>query len=107
MNPPEANDPLDALLREENQYIDDRDFTARVLARLPRRRLGLRPALLLAVTVIGAVVAAFCLPWKELILPDPNSLFSTDSPTLSAWTLVLAVMGSLAWAAVSALQWED
>ena len=41
MNPPETNDPLDALLREQDKYIEDNGFTARVVAALPRRRRAL------------------------------------------------------------------
>jgi hypothetical protein len=102
MNQPEPQDPLDIRLREQNQYLDDNGFTARVLAGLPRRRPGRRPALLLGMTAIGLVLAAGCLPWKDLSL-----LAAPDSPALAAWTLVLPVMASLAWAAVAALQWED
>ena len=31
MNPSDTNDPLDALLREQNDYIEDNGFTARVM----------------------------------------------------------------------------
>ncbi|MEY4918699.1 MAG: hypothetical protein RL616_2612, partial [Verrucomicrobiota bacterium] len=58
MNPPEENDPLDALLREQNSYVEDGGFTARVVKSLPRRRRAwLRPAILLGTTAIGLVLA--------------------------------------------------
>ena len=38
MNLPETNDPLDALLREQNLYVEDNGFTMRVISALPRRR---------------------------------------------------------------------
>ena len=47
MNTPE--DPIDALLREQNAYVDDNGFTARVIKELPRRRRAwLRPTIMLS-----------------------------------------------------------
>ena len=58
MNPPEENDPVDALLREQNSYVEDGGFTARVIQSLPRRRRAwLRPVILL-----GAIRLARC--WR-------------------------------------------
>ena len=55
MNSPETNDPVDALLRAQNTYLDDHGFTARVSRALPRRRRAwLRPVILLSATAIGA-----------------------------------------------------
>jgi len=63
MNTPE--DPIDALLREQNTYVDDSGFTARVVKSLPRRRRAwLRPALLLGAVAIGSVLAILWLPWE-------------------------------------------
>src|SRR5208283_278691 len=67
MNPPESNDPLDALLREQDSYIEDNGFTARVVAALPRRRRAwLRPGFLLGAVTIGSVLAVGWLPWGNL-----------------------------------------
>jgi hypothetical protein len=108
MNPPETNDPLDAWLREQDKYIEDNGFTARVIAALPRRpRAWLRPAILLGATTIGSVLAALWLPWGNLPVLDSSALFSLDSQVLMPWVLVLTVMASLVWGTISALEWED
>ena len=59
MNPPENQDPLDALLRHDDAYVEDRGFTERVLTALPpRRRSWLRPAILLGSVLIGFALLA-------------------------------------------------
>jgi hypothetical protein len=109
MNPPETNDPLDALLREQDKYIEDNGFTARVVAALPRRsrRAWLRPAILLGATAIGSVLAVWWLPWGNLPVLDASALFSLNSQVLMPWVLVFSVMASLVWSTISALEWED
>ena len=108
MNPPENNDPLDALLREQNKYIEDDGFTARVVAALPRRRRALLcPIFLLGATTIGSVLAVLWLPWGNLPVPDLSALLSLDSQVLMPWVLVLSVMASLVWGTISALEWDD
>ncbi len=55
-------DWLDARLRDEQPYIDDAGFTARVVHQLPVRRRAprfLRSAILLAATLIASVIAFF------------------------------------------------
>jgi hypothetical protein len=108
MKSPEENDPLDALLREQNSYVDDGGFTARVIQSLPRRRRAwLRPVFLLAATVIGSALAVLWLPWKNLPVLDLSTLHSLNSQVLLPWVLVIVVVGSLIWSAIAALQWED
>jgi hypothetical protein len=108
MNSPEQNDPLDALLREQNSYIDDGGFTARVVQSLPRRRRAwLRPALLMSATAIGAVLAVLWVPWRSLPALDLSVLVSPNPQVLLPWVLVVTVIGSLLWSAVAAVQWED
>jgi hypothetical protein len=109
MNPPESNDPLDALLREQDKYIEDNGFTARIVAALPRRRrrAWLRPVLLLGTVAIGSVLAVLWLPWRNLPVLDSSALLSLDSQVLMPWLLVLLVMAALVWGAMSALEWED
>jgi hypothetical protein len=109
MNPPETNDPLDALLREQNPYVEDNGFTKRVISALPRRRpqSWLRPVLLLGATVIGSVLAVLWLPWKNLPVLNLSALLSLNSQVLLPWVLVLSVIASLVWATVDAVQWED
>jgi hypothetical protein len=109
MNPPEENpDPLDALLREQNQYIGDDGFTAKVLASLPRRRNAwLRPAIVSGATATGSVLAILWLPWKSLPALDSAALLSLNSQVLLPWFGVLVVMGVLVWNAIVMLQTED
>ena len=106
MNPPEANDPLDALLREQNTYIDDNGFCARVLAGLPahRRRTWLRPAIVLGATAVGYFLALWWIPWGLL---NPSALLSLNAQALLAYALLLAIGGSLVWGVIAALGWEE
>jgi hypothetical protein len=108
MNSPEEIDPLDALLREQNTYIDDGGFTARVVQSLPpRRRAWLRPALLIGATVTGSMLAVLWVPWGSLPALDLSAILSPNPQVLLPWVLAVAVLGSLIWGAVAALQWED
>jgi hypothetical protein len=108
MNRPEENDPLEALLREQNPHVDDNGFTERVLAVLPRRRRNwLRPTLLLGVTAIGSALAIHWLLWENLSAPDLSALLSLNSQVLLPWLLVLSVTATLTWAIMAAAQWED
>lgn len=108
MSQPDEKDPIDALLREQNAYVNDDGFTARVITALPRRRLAwLRPALLLGAATVGWVLAVLWLPWKNLPPLDLAALLSLDSQVLMPWVLVLTVAASLVWAVVAAASWED
>jgi len=109
MNRPEENDPLDALLREQNRHVDDNGFTARVISALPRRRTRSwwPRAFLLGVTIVGWVLAIWWLPWENLPPLSLSALLSPNSAVLLPWVLVLSVVGSLIWAVVAAVQWED
>ena len=106
MNPSDTNDPLDALLREQNHYIEDNGFTARVMAALPqrRRRLSLRRALLFSATAIGYILAIWWLPWNLLA---SSALLSFNAQALLAYGLLLAIFGSLLWGVFAALGWEE
>jgi hypothetical protein len=109
MNPPETNDdPLDALLREQDKHIDDNGFTARVVAALPRRRRASpRSLLLLGAVAIGSALAVLWLPWGNLQALDASALLSLDSQALMPWALTISVIASLVWGATSALEPED
>jgi hypothetical protein len=109
MNQPETNDPLDALLRDQNQYVEDNGFTTRVISALPQRRprFWLRPLLLLGTTAIGSALAVLWLPWKDLPALDLESILSLNSQLLSPWALVFTVLASLIWGIVAAVQLED
>ena len=106
MNPSDTNDPLDALLREQNDYIEDNGFTAGVMAALPqrRRRASLRPALLLGATAVGYILAIRWVPWN---LVNSSASLSLNSHALLAYGLLLAVFGSLLWGVIAALGWEE
>jgi len=109
MNAPEEKDPLDALLREQNTYVDDGGFTARVMAALPqrRRRSWLQPVLLLGAAAIGAALAVRWLPWESLPALDPSALLSLDTKVTIPWLSVLLVAASITWAVLAAVQWDD
>ena len=108
MNPPEENEPLDVLLREQNTYIDDGGFTARVIKSLPRRRRAwLRPVFLLGATAIGSVLAFLWVPWGSLPALDLSVFLSPNPQVLLPWLLAVTVIGSLLWSVAAALQWED
>jgi hypothetical protein len=109
MNPPETSDPLDALLRDQNQYVEDNGFTARVISALPQRRqrFWLRPLFLLGTTTMGSVLAVLWLPWKNLPALDLESILSLNSQMLLPWVLVFTVLASLIWGIIAAVQLED
>jgi hypothetical protein len=106
MNTPE--DQIDALLREQNTYVDDNGFTARVVKSLPRRRRAwLRPIILLGAIAIGSVLAIYWLPWGNLLPVDLSALSSSNSQMLLPWIVVISVAGSLIWSVSAVFQWED
>ena len=108
MSPPEDNDPLDVLLREQSAHIDDNGFTGRVIAALPRRRrVWLRSLFLLVGTATGSALALYWLPWESLSPLDMSALLSLNSQVLLPWLLVILVVASLVWAVAVAAQWED
>ena len=106
MNPPDTNDPLDAMLREQNDYIEDNGFTARVMAALPQRRPRASPrsALLLGATAIGYALAILWVPWNLL---NSGALLSFKGQALLAYGLLLAILGSLLWGVIAAVGWEE
>ena len=107
MSSPEENDPVDALLRGENSYVEDGGFTALVVKSLPRRCAWLRPAILLGAIAIGSVLAICWLPWGDLPPLDLPALLSPDSQMLLPWILVVSVVGSLIWSLVTVIPKED
>jgi hypothetical protein len=108
MNQPEKQDPLETMLQEQHQYVNDDGFTARVVAALPRRRrTWLGPSVLLGASVIGSMLAGQWLPWGSLTSIHLSALATLDPQVLMPWVTVVVVMGSIAWAAAAALQWND
>lgn len=99
-HPPEAHDPLDALLREADDYVSDDGFTQRVLTQLPapRRQTTLRPMLLSAAVLIGATLTLWLCPTSDLELTLLLKNWSAwNWNTLLTVVPVLAVLGSLSW----------
>ncbi len=110
MNQPEQADPVETMLREQNQYINDDGFTARVMTALPRRRrpyYWLRPALLLGAAAVGTALAIRWLPWESLSAMDLSALLSLDFQAMAPWLSVALVSASILWAVVAAVEWED
>jgi hypothetical protein len=62
---------------------------------------------LLGTTAIGSALAVLWLPWDNLPALNWSALLTPNSHVLLSWVLVLSVMGSLIWAVIAAVQWED
>ena len=108
MNQPNKDDPVERLLREQDRYVNDDGFTARVVGALPcRRRTWLREIVLLGAAVIGSVLAGQWLPWGNLPAINLTMFKALDFQPLVPWLTMVAVVGAIAWAAVAALQWDD
>jgi len=112
MNPPEnteTSDPLDILLQEQNHYIEDAGFTARVLTSLPQssRRPWLRPVLLLSVSLAGLLLFISWLPWQSLPSLEGPPMSLLEPKVLLPWIVTLTVLASLVWGMVAASQLED
>jgi hypothetical protein len=107
MNSPETNDPIEKLLREQDDYVADDGFSKKVLARLPRRHDWLARVILLAVVAAGTLGAFYWLPWKTLPPLDYTKVASLDPKVWSAWLPFLAVVGALLSAVSAALRRED
>jgi len=109
-NVPEANDPLDALLREADVYIPDNGFTARVVAALPRRRRHswLRLGVLSVATLAGAGLAAWQLPsGSALLTAIPRSVTAFHWQTATALLPIFAALGALGWGVFAMVNEEE
>jgi hypothetical protein len=110
MSPPESNGPLDALLRENDAYVEDQGFTARVMTALPprRRRSRLRPALLLGATVIGFLLLAWWLPGlRDVFAASPSEELSPNVQLFLVLGALFAAAASLFLGLFAVLRWED
>jgi hypothetical protein len=114
MNAPEDKDRMDALLHEQNAYVDDGGFTSRVMAALPPRHpmsgcrhSWLSPALLLGAAVVGTELAVRWLPWANLPPLNLSALLSLDSQVMAPWVSVLLVVACVVWTVTAAVQCDD
>lgn len=97
------DDFLKQTLQQRSEYIDDDDFTARVMAGLPApHRLNPwleRLILALPVSLIALWVVSQ-LPWRDLIRPVYGWLLTVDGTgliTLGAGAMLLAATIPLLW----------
>jgi hypothetical protein len=108
MNQPDASDPLDALLCESANHIDDDGFTARVIGALPKRQRKdwLRPIILLSATTLGFALLLFLPP--EPIFDSVIAAFTSFTVQSFLILLVFAlVLGSIFSSVFAAVEWED
>jgi len=98
------NDWLDDLLRQEADYVDDRGFTARVLAALPETRrawYASRGFILLAATVLASVAALLIPGLASYVVGSLIDIVALKS--VSAGKLaVLVPIALFYWAGLSA-----
>lgn len=97
------DDFLKQTLQQSSQYIDDDNFTARVMAGLPaphrlnpwlERLIVALPVGLIALWVIGQ------LPWRDLVRPIYGWLLTVDGAgliTLGASAMLVAAVIPLLW----------
>lgn len=97
------NDWLEDALRQEDRYLNDAGFTARVVAALPvqQKRSRVRPLIIAGTALAGLFVALFVLPSQGALANDFVQLIRARS--LGAVPLLpVVVMGLLFWATIEA-----
>ena len=110
LNLPENADPLDALLRDADEYLPDNGFTARVVRQLPARRSRRwrRLAVLSAALLIGVALAAWQSPVMFVFFSAPLNLPSLlHWQTLLGFLPLLAALASLVWGLFAVANDED
>ena len=112
MPPPETNDPLDTLLHENEPYIDDNGFSARVMASLPpRRRSWLRPVVLFSATLLSlAVLVVWWLPsLKDELAAGVSGeiVINLNAQSLMTLGVLLASMAAIGWGFFAVVRSED
>lgn len=99
------DDFLKQQLQQGSTYIDDQDFTAKVMASLPAPRSHrLNPWLeklivVTPVTLIALLVVAQ-LPWRDLVRPAYGWLLTVDNSSfmvLAAGVIIAAAATPLVW----------
>jgi hypothetical protein len=109
-NVPEANDPLDALLREADGYVADNGFTTCVLTSLPARRKHSwrRFVVLSAAMFIGAVLVLWQLPAAIAIVSTmPRQWSAIRWQNCVACVPLLAALASLGWVVFAVTNEEE
>lgn len=103
MNDQSFDDFLKQSLRNSSGYVEDDDFTARVMASLPESRRT-RPWLEKLIVALPATIIAFFvvsqMPWRDLVRPAYAWILTVDMSSLlsvALGLLVLAVAVPLYW----------
>ncbi len=100
-----SEDPFDGFLRQQlhSNYIDDNDFTARVMASLPAQK-PLKPWLEKILIALPVAVITFLvlrhLPWRDLVQPVYAWFLLLDMTSLISIALALflaLVVAPVAW----------
>ncbi len=93
MDPSDIDQQLEALLNEEEPYIDDAGFTRSMLDNLPpptRRPAWFKPAALISSTVLSSILVVVFLPDSNFLTTRINEIFSLGA--LWTGTIFSAVM---------------
>lgn len=99
------DDFLKQQLQQGNAYIDDQDFTAKVMASLPappshrlnpwlEKLISVAPVSLIALAVVAQ------LPWRDLVRPAYGWLLTVDNSSfmaLAAGVILVAAATPLVW----------
>ena len=102
-------DPLDALLREADEYVTDDGFTARVVTSLPpRRRRRARFSLILTALLIGAGL----ITWQFVGMASvfgrlPQQGWLRDWRLLLLFAPLLSGVAALGWGVFTLANDED
>ncbi len=103
MNDQAFEDFLKRTLQQSSEYIDDGDFSASVMASLPKpNRLNPwleRLIIILPVTLIALLVASQ-LPWRDFVRPVYGWLLTFDTASLVAvavGVILLVAAAPLLW----------
>ncbi len=106
---PQNADPLDALLREEAEYVADDGFTARVIQSLPprRRRRPWRVYVLALAFVLGSLITLWAFPPVPVIIDLVRFGFRNPQIELLVFVPILAALGALGWTLYSLAAEED
>ena len=104
-----TEDPLDALLREADEYIPDEGFTARVVTSLPpRRRSRARFSLILTALLIGAGLTTWQFAGMVSVFSQlPHQGWLRDWRLLLLFAPLLAGVAALGWGVFALANDED